>query len=213
MKGLAQRIKARLDALGLAEREASRRAGFGVSYVGDIIHGRSKEPATPRLMKLAQVLECDLDYLIGRQATARRVSGESRSFGAETENSVSTQRLIDLFSSSSLSDDLWVRMSAGAVDKVPVIPPLTHVQNAYAWSISTPHMEPRYFVGETIYLHPGVIPRIGDFVLVKLKSGNVTIARLAETGPEVRLSFLAGGEAKVAMEDIEFIHRVVGSAG
>lgn len=67
---LGRRIKIRLDELGMAEREASRQAGFGLSYVGDVIHGRSKEPAMPRIMRLAEVMKCSPAYLMGLEPTA-----------------------------------------------------------------------------------------------------------------------------------------------
>lgn len=215
LSNLAERLRERLTALGISEREAGRRAGFGLSYVGDVVHGRSREPSTPRLIKLAEVLDCDLDYLIGRQETPRRVATGAEPGRELRANNVQPQRLIDLFSSSSLSEDLWVRASTEAVDKVPVIPPLAHVNSAYAWSVSTPHMEPRYFIGEIIYLHPGLVPRAGDFVLARRKSGDVSVARLVGyEGAAVRLGYLANPETLlVPKTDIEHLHRIVGSAG
>lgn len=208
MDRLATRIKERLDKLGISEREASRRAGFSPSYVGDVIHGRSKEPAMPRIIKLARALECESGWLIGNQ-----VDGESRSFSPPAMPPV--QRLIDLYSSPSLSSDLWVPISEKAVDKVPVIPPLVNVDGAYAWSICTPHMEPRYYVGEVVYLHPGLTPRPGDFVLARNKNGFVGVARfVCVTDGSVTFQYLNGDQrCAVPLVDIDYMHRIMGSAG
>lgn len=106
-------------------------------------------------------------------------------------------------------------MASEAIDKVPVIPPLINVPSAYAWSICTPHMEPRYFIGEVIYLHPGLTARPGDFVLAKNKNGFVGVARLAGVSDgAVTFQYLNGDQrCSVPLADIEFIHRIVGSAG
>ena len=211
MERLSTRIKERLDKLGISEREASRRAGFSPGYVGDVIHGRSKEPALPRVIKLASALECDSGWLIGNQEAV--APQEERSFAPQ--RMMGSQRLIDLYSSPSLSDDLWVPMSQKAVDKVPVIPPLLNVDDAYAWSICTPHMEPRYYMGEIIYLHPGLTPRPGDFVLAKNKNGYVGVARyLRMAEGSVTFQYLKGNQqCDVPVSEIAFMHRIMGSAG
>lgn len=214
MSDLAARIRARLKALDISEREASRRSGFSVGYVGDVLSGRSKEPAMPRMIKLAQALECDVEYLIGHQGAARGSAGELRTFGDAPKIPASSQRLIDLYSSTTLTEDRWVPITPGAVDKVPVIPPLAHVEGGYAWSVCNRNMEPRYFIGEVVYLHPGLMPREGDFVLARSKIGLVTVARLLKMGAEITLGYMNGGICEtVALADLDFIHRIVGSAG
>lgn len=210
---LTARIKNRLKELGISEREAARRAGLGLSYVGDILHGRISAPTVSKLEKLAEALQCDVEYLMGRQQepTAR----EERSFSRVPEAAGTTQRFIDLYASPSLSQDLWVPVSPGAVDKVQVIPPLAHVESAYAWSIANRLMEPRYFPGEVAYINPTLKPKAGDFVRVAKKDGTVTVARLDELAEDrVTLHYLrTDQDLRLPLQDIETIHRIVGSAG
>lgn len=226
---LASRIKLRLDALDMKEREASRRAGFGLGYVGDIISGRSKEPAMPRLIKLAEVLECDLEYLLGTNPVAKRPA-EVRNFDPPNYSGESRVRLINLYSASPTSEFGLGQMIHTPIDKVQAIPSLAHVTEAYAFAIFSNTMEPRYYVGEVVFAHPGLPPRAGDFVIFRLKSGAVAVVRyIGPEGTEHRFEFLnltdthtavakadghtlEAGRLSLASDDIDYIHRVVGSA-
>ena len=126
-----------------------------------------------------------------------------------------TTRMLNLYASPSISRGPWAEISTEAVDKVPVIPPLAHVKDAYAYSISNAYMEPRYFVGEIVYLHPGITARIGDFVLAKNKNGFVGVARLKAMDVDgITFEYLKDGEVcTIPRDEVEFIHRIVGSAG
>jgi transcriptional regulator with XRE-family HTH domain len=206
---LNARIRERLNALGMSEREASRRAGFGVGYVGDLLSGRSKSPEMARLVKLAVALECGVDYLMGEAAMP-----PARSAQAVANDSAGTsQRLIDLYTAPTLTSGVWVDSSETAVDKVQAIPMLAHVAGAYAYSIPNGHMEPRYYMGEVIYVHPGLPARPGDFVLARRADGKQTVARLEGVQDSTaRFAFIAGADAEsVPLADLAYMHRIVGS--
>lgn len=76
-------------------------------------------------------------------------------------------------------------------------------------------MEPRYYIGEIVYLHPGLVPREGDFVLARNKDGRVGVARyVGAEGGNVTFQYINGGQrCTVPMAEIDYIHRIVGSAG
>lgn len=77
-------------------------------------------------------------------------------------------------------------------------------------------MEPRYYVGEVVYLHPGLTARPGDFVLIRLKSGLTGVVRMvAASADEVTLELLNHPDRTCvkARSEIDYIHRIVGSAG
>ena len=59
------RIKERMDALGLSMAAASKRAGFGPDYVRDLFRGRVKDPGSWRLRQLAVALQCSVEYIMG----------------------------------------------------------------------------------------------------------------------------------------------------
>lgn len=217
---LIGRIRTRLKALRISEREAARRAGIGLSYVGDLVHGRVYAPTLPKLESLSEALECDLEYLMGRQNDPRLL--RDRSFQPTGESAAGALRFIDLYGSPNLSQESWVSVSAGAVDKVQVIPPLLNVPDAYAWSIANRLMEPRYFPGEVAYINPSLRATEGDFVFIRRSDGLATVARLKTIDDDsVTLCYLrtrADGtpmypDDEVRMDQIETIHRIVGSAG
>lgn len=77
-------------------------------------------------------------------------------------------------------------------------------------------MEPRYYIGEVVYLHPGIMPRVGDFVLTKLKAGLVAVVRIAAWDDETVTFEMLNHPDRTCVrrrDEIEFIHRIVGSAG
>lgn len=68
---LRDRVRERLDALGINPFEAARRAGFERSFVNDLLIGRKKSVRGDSLLKLADALHCDPTYLAGMQAEPR----------------------------------------------------------------------------------------------------------------------------------------------
>lgn len=224
---LPSRLRERLKALRIFEREASRRAGFSPSYVGDLITGRSKNPELSRIQKLADVLDCDLDYLMGNSDVPRRIRpGESASFAPAEARS----RLIDLYSSRPADDGVFGELTGEAIDRVPALPALAHVADAYALAINTPLMEPRYLVGEIVYIHPGLPPRPLDFVLTRLRDGRAVVAqldssdsekvslRLLSMTPEAAARLTKAGitvDANTLVlprSEVAQLHRIIGSA-
>jgi len=62
---LKKRIRERLATLGLSANGAGRKAMLGTSYVNDILSGKSRNPVPHRFAKLAAVLGCHPDWLMG----------------------------------------------------------------------------------------------------------------------------------------------------
>lgn len=60
---LAARVKERLATLGLNPAEASRRAGFRRDFLHDLLAGRKQKISKSAYPALAQVLECNENYL------------------------------------------------------------------------------------------------------------------------------------------------------
>jgi transcriptional regulator with XRE-family HTH domain len=60
-----ERIRARMEDLGLNPYSTAAKAGIGQDYVRDILRGRIKRPGADKLYKLAAALECTGSYLMG----------------------------------------------------------------------------------------------------------------------------------------------------
>lgn len=71
---LRSRVRDRLEALGINAFEAARRIGVERTFLADLLSGK-KDTIRPRaIAKVAEVLDCDPEFLIGAQATPRRAA-------------------------------------------------------------------------------------------------------------------------------------------
>lgn len=61
---LPERVKERMDALGLNPFSAATKAGLGADYVRDILRGKVKSPGADKLARLAETLETSTVYLL-----------------------------------------------------------------------------------------------------------------------------------------------------
>lgn len=61
---------------------------------------------------------------------------------------------------------------AGKADDIPAPPILANVRGAYAIYMVDDRMEPRYFAGEIVYVHPDLPARNGDFVVLQILDTN-----------------------------------------
>lgn len=71
MSDLRERVQERLNVLGINPFEAARRANLERGYVNDILQGKKKTVRGPYLVALAEVLACDIEYLLGARDTPR----------------------------------------------------------------------------------------------------------------------------------------------
>lgn len=69
---LADRINARINALGLTQDEVAARAGISQGMVYKLSSGRAKR--TSHIVELAQALECELSWLATGQQLGEGVS-------------------------------------------------------------------------------------------------------------------------------------------
>lgn len=61
---LADRIRKRLDALGLSAASVSRDAGLGRDYLRDVLNGKSQNPSAQSIALVAPLLKTSLGYLM-----------------------------------------------------------------------------------------------------------------------------------------------------
>ena len=61
---LADRLRERMDARGLKAGPVADQAGLGRSFVYDIMLGRSANPTTEKLGRVAKVLQTNVEYLL-----------------------------------------------------------------------------------------------------------------------------------------------------
>lgn len=209
LDGLKNVVRARLRELGISAREASRRAGFNVGYVGDLLEGRSKEPGMERIAKLALALDLPVGDLVQTAAPAviekqeppTKLSGEPR--------------LIPLYAARVAMNKPFLPIDWKPVGYVPTLPSLELIDGAYAVTVFNDLNAPRYFPGETVYVSPAATIREGDFTFGYTVSGAAGIGRFVGVDGTVgRWALIGTGEVvEVPIERLARLHRIVGSVG
>jgi len=116
--------------------------------------------------------------------------------------------------------DGWLPWSGQIVDYVSRPPQLAGATQPYAIYVAASGMEPRYEIGEIIYIHPGRPVTPGAFVLVQTKPANdgemprASIRRfIKRTTTKVTFEqFNPTKQVDLKPTDILEMHRIVGSA-
>lgn len=214
---LRAQLKGRLRELGISAREASRRAGFNVGYVGDILDGRSKTPDAERVLKLAESLDMDAAQLLGDSPLPARDSRSSREalpFGDERRIG---GRMLPLMGAPLPMSRQFIPFLEEPIGTVPAPFMLLDVPDAFAAMVPNNVHAPRFNAGEMVYVNPAATPAPGESVWLRKKDNTVAIARLAAIGAEsVSLLFfgLEGDEraAEVPYEDIKALKKIVAAA-
>jgi len=83
--------------------------------------------------------------------------------------SATSGRLMPVYGHARGGEDGFFEMNGQVVDRVPWPPELENVPDAYAVYVVGDSMEPRYFPGEIVYVHPTKPVRKDDFVVVQIE--------------------------------------------
>lgn len=215
LEKIRERIRDRLAATGLSANEASRRAGLGLSYVNDLLSGKSKNPVTTRLAQLATVLECDLGYLQGTQDVL--IAGEVVPFpsanAGKPEGEAMGTRGMPLYSVNLSDPDGFFGMND---DDAAPFSPLGTVEsdaNAYCVSVTDEANAPRYMPGEVVIVSTRKPVSTGSFAVIRLEDGRGLIRQVVSITPtEIDLKALGDGSThKIARSEVRSIHKIIGS--
>jgi phage repressor protein C with HTH and peptisase S24 domain len=98
------------------------------------------------------------------------------------------------------------------IDWAPRHPAQAGIRDAFAIYVFSDSMEPRYYRGELIYIHPGRPPDMNRDCVIEMKNGDAYIKRLLrQQGGKVRVQqFNPPGEKDIPLEEIKAIYAVVG---
>jgi phage repressor protein C with HTH and peptisase S24 domain len=114
----------------------------------------------------------------------------------------------------------WFPWNGEIVDYISRPPHLAGATQAYAVYVVGSSMEPRYYAGELVYIHPGKPVTTGSFVLVQIRpeaegeAPRAFMKRLVRrTANKVTLEqFNPPKDFDIKTSDILSMHRIVGSA-
>lgn len=74
------------------------------------------------------------------------------------------------------SDGSFV-LNGEVADRLPAPPGLESAPGAFCLQVIGSSMEPRYLEGQVLYIHPGLVPQPGDFVVVQCRDGRALVKR------------------------------------
>lgn len=202
---IIERIRARLTNIGLSANEASQRAELGVSYVNDLLSGRSKNPSMSRLSQLAErALDCDLEYLTGTQLEPRRSVITTHAHGGVASLS---SVLLPLFPVNMLDQDGKFPMPDRT--RAQFVSPLNDEEH-YAVAVADNTYSPRYRFGDTL-----VVSRfkpVGPlcFAIIRYADDRAELCAIKDISASDIVVLSSGGERSVKKSETKSIHRVVG---
>lgn len=98
------------------------------------------------------------------------------------------------------------------IDWVPRHPAQAGLKDAFAIYVFSDSMEPRYYRGELVYVHPGRPAEPHRDCVIEMKNGDAFIKRLVRVSPEkIRvLQYNPPQERELACCDIKVIYAVIG---
>lgn len=169
-----ERIRRRLDVLGLSDREASLRASGrrNPDLIRSLKSGRNHAPRGASLVELARVLEVTPEWLIG---------AEGGSDEPPPRRSTTSEPVAVDFDSSTLPVDIPVLGVAaggaegafvidGEIDRVRRPPALRLAKNVYALYVRGVSMEPRFRAGDLLFVSPDRPAASGDDVIIQTRN-------------------------------------------
>ena len=98
------------------------------------------------------------------------------------------------------------------VDWVLRHPAQSGIDTAFAIYVFSDTMEPRYFQGELVYIHPGRPPEINRDCAIEMKNGHIYVERLLHRSEDkIRvLQFNPPEEKDISRDEIKAVYAVVG---
>jgi transcriptional regulator with XRE-family HTH domain len=85
----AQRVREQREKLGISQQELARLCGFGLNQINRYERG-IQDPTLPAVMKIAQVLNVSLDYLVG-------LSDDPHGYVTSSDLNVFEREIVDTF--------------------------------------------------------------------------------------------------------------------
>ncbi|MGZ2475017.1 phage repressor protein C with HTH and peptisase S24 domain [Sinorhizobium medicae] len=171
------RIKERLRIMDLSPQAASMKAGLSKDTLRKLLANRDQLPTGKTLSTLAPALEVSEQWLLTGQD-----SGPSQPVQPQQEVRVAN---IELPTNSAMPKDVPVlgtaagshhrgafQLTSDAIDYVRRPPALMGTKDIYSLYVEGSSMEPQYWQGDLVYVHPHKPARSGDAVVVQCRIGD-----------------------------------------
>ncbi|WP_445215943.1 XRE family transcriptional regulator [Bradyrhizobium sp. Pa8] len=204
------RVEERVAAAGVSRNEASRRAGLGLSYVNDLLSGKSLNPTRESLAKLGQVLDTDADYFFGTQNTPKTSSLPPSNL-LSVEAPVMASGAIPLFHIGLPDPDGFFPLASER--RASWTSPLVASREVYAITVPDDCMAPRYRMGEIAIVSTNKPVVHGGFAVVRQKDDRVAIRQIVSISTDKIVVRCLNGETDIDLprSQVKALERIIGS--
>ena len=225
MDTLAKRLadamaRARLNQPGLARAASTAEQPVTQQTVHNLVSGQTTH--SKHLPALADALGVSLEWLTRGDHTMKAIGAAVGTGGGEAQFSVmrsSHGAQLRVLGMAECGPDGWSLWNGDVIDTIPTPSNLAGAPGAYAVYAVGSSMEPRYYEGELVFIHPGKPVTAGAFVLVQIKPDHegdtprAVVKRLIKrTATKTVLEqFNPPKKFDIRNDEIVSIHRVVGS--
>jgi phage repressor protein C with HTH and peptisase S24 domain len=224
MDTLAKRLadamgRARLNQPGLARAASTDDQPVTQQTVHNLVSGQTTH--SKHLPALADALGVSLEWLT--RGDLKAGTGQVAVSGGEAQMSVirnpAAASRLRVLGMAECGPDGWSLWNGDVIDTVPTPTGLAGAPGAYAVYAVGSSMEPRYYQGELIFIHPGKPVTAGSFVLVQIRPDHegdtprAVVKRLVKrtASKTVLEQFNPAKKFDIRNDDIVSLHRVVGS--
>ncbi len=168
---LKSRVRERLAEIGKTPRAASVDAGLHPDTIRNVLRERSVKPRADSLAKLAQALDCSVDWLIGGDAHPEPEPAPPGLWEtADLPSRAAMPRDVPVLGTAAGSARGAFQLDTAAIDYVRRPPAIGASRDIYALYVVGSSMSPRFEEGELIYVSERRPARIGDYVVVQTVS-------------------------------------------
>lgn len=203
---IRDRIRVRLDTLGLTPNAASLKAGRSRDFLTKLLSNPDQSIREDSLKLLAAALETSPAWLLGEVEEAER---------PRRANDPAVP-MIPVYGLAAGALTGHHALTSDPIDEVDAPETLRHVVGAYALLTKGESMIPRYFPNDRLYVNPHQAVRPGDHVIVQVRlhdnSGTDTwIKRYdGETGDEILVSqYNPPSQIRFKRKYVTYVHRVL----
>lgn len=161
---LADRLREAREAAGLSQPQLAERVGMSQQGIAAIETGDSLRPR--KIRELARAVGRSEAWLLGESSDAAPAPAPNASF-PPTFRSFSGNQL-PLLGQTAAGSNGRFHLNGQQIGAVFCPPVLDGVDGAYAVLVYGDSMEPKFEAGETVWLHPYLPVRRGDYVVAQI---------------------------------------------
>lgn len=163
---LHQRIRERLDAMGLSPHRASLDAGLSRDYLRKFLDNPTATMRSSSIAALAPVLKVTPSWLM--TGTETSVSEPVNTIQPPARQAMPVDVKVMGTAAANHNNGAF-QFEGGVVDYVRRPPALMGARDVYALYVEGASMEPRHRHGDLLFVHPHKPARIGDDVIIQMQ--------------------------------------------